>query len=823
MIIINNIIKRLQLRTRVKYNFAKTNLELLVENTGHSTQALGFDVSLLKDEFITNLYVTVDGIKWKTSFQNRSAQEIDSRDALDLATSVLHLNMASESNYGTLYQIAVNVPPKKTADFRFESLRLLERRQNKYKLDVYVSFEVSVERLMAYTGLYLANGMGTDRVETTEEQDVEDITDKGDKWFMPEMNLSQWRYYDVMVPSDKTLKWTVRYSVQRMNKLGRCGIDYDGHFVHLVNVMNQPEVPKDVIFVLDNSGSMFGDKMKKLRQAMGNVIDNMKYRWNTNAKYTVIMYGGYLRQSWVGLKSTQYYTSRAKNFINRKVSQGMSDIKQALSHALDVCKSRNTMDRKRSPVRMIIFLTDGVPSKGETRTENIVRFITTKNKGDCSIFSLAYGKDADLHFLNSLSINNFGFVRKIYETEDAAIQIEKAVKEIISVTLKEMKVEYQNGITKHVSTPTHPFTLSQTEYLITGRVKKGRSATFYFQVEGRKGRTGTMWKSIKLPCAYESHIHSAVKHMWVYQRLRKLMWERDLVAEKNVVPKNVKIARIKEFSLENHFVTPYTTFEIEQPEIRGNSHQLVRLHQVDLGYMVPVDFSILKPFYRVDEADFPHISGPRVASTPAFRHTRTNKIAHSRGTLNAMTLEIVPTSPFFTTTRSVCVAAYRWQDGGIYKLFQDEPNGVIITLWQCMNKKKCGKQKLEIKHRNKTLIVELGRTPKWSTFLKPHGHKFGLQEEKRKGEYLFLEEYGRVRVEIYKNLDPKISKMNYELKVKLLPVYTFPVRNLSGLLGNLATRDRDDTDDSNKANLCSGNKVLYLLRLGNAQAKKLGS
>ena len=70
-----------------------------------------------------------------------SRKEIMSQEILDIPTSVVRLDLAPRYKHGTLYQMVVKVPPKKTVKYVVKSLRLLERQENKYRYEVQVSFE----------------------------------------------------------------------------------------------------------------------------------------------------------------------------------------------------------------------------------------------------------------------------------------------------------------------------------------------------------------------------------------------------------------------------------------------------------------------------------------------------------------------------------------------------------------------------------------------------------------------------------------------------------------------------------------------------------
>merc|ERR1719309_853467 len=69
----------------------------------------------------------------------------------------------------------------------------------------------------------------------------------------------------------------VNYDVDRKGQVNEVQV-IDGYFVHYFTPENLPTLPKHVIFVLDVSGSMAGDKMTQLKDAMFTILDDMTDR-----------------------------------------------------------------------------------------------------------------------------------------------------------------------------------------------------------------------------------------------------------------------------------------------------------------------------------------------------------------------------------------------------------------------------------------------------------------------------------------------------------------------------------------------------------------
>ena len=72
---------------------------------------------------------------------------------------------------------------------------------------------------------------------------------------------------------------------------------------------------------------------------------------------------------------------------------------------------------------MVVFLTDGVPTSGETNADTILQNALRKNKKEMPVYGLSFGRDADWPLVKKLTAQNNGVARRIYEDSDAALQV----------------------------------------------------------------------------------------------------------------------------------------------------------------------------------------------------------------------------------------------------------------------------------------------------------------------------------------------------------------------------------------------------------------
>lgn len=122
---------------------------------------------------------------------------------------------------------------------------------------------------------------------------------------------------------------------------------------------------------------------------------------------------------------------------------------------------------------LIIFLTDGEPTVGITDPPEIQKLIQAANRNlSIPIFSLGFGEGADFPFLKKLSLQNYGFGRKIYEASDAALQLKGFYNEIASPLLSNVTFNYtsENYDITDVTVTRFPTVFGGTEIAVAGKL-----------------------------------------------------------------------------------------------------------------------------------------------------------------------------------------------------------------------------------------------------------------------------------------------------------------------------------------------------------------
>lgn len=151
------------------------------------------------------------------------------------------------------------------------------------------------------------------------------------------------------------------------------------------------------------------------------------------------------------------YFSVVGTNIDGAIAQGIEDV---------------LADSQDGSVPLVIFLTDGEPTSGETNVNKILTNIRTRNKQGVPIFSLSFGEGADFNFLKRVSLQNNGFARKIYEASDADIQLTGFYDEISSVLVSNVTFRYLDDtvIKNTITNVIFPNFFEGSELVVTGQL-----------------------------------------------------------------------------------------------------------------------------------------------------------------------------------------------------------------------------------------------------------------------------------------------------------------------------------------------------------------
>ena len=152
----------------------------------------------------------------------------------------------------------------------------------------------------------------------------------------------------------------------------------------------------------------------------------------------------------------------------------MTDINGALSSGLNFLSSQEKIGVTTNNVSIIMFLTDGNPTEGETSRDKILKNTREANQGRYQLNTVSFGHAVDFRFLQQVAAQNGGTAHKVYEDSDASVQIQNIYNDIASPLLTDVQMSYMghNIKTKHTTKRKFGTYFGGSEIIVCGQLKR---------------------------------------------------------------------------------------------------------------------------------------------------------------------------------------------------------------------------------------------------------------------------------------------------------------------------------------------------------------
>jgi Ca-activated chloride channel family protein len=224
----------------------------------------------------------------------------------------------------------------------------------------------------------------------------------------------------------------------------------DGYFLLLASpgleTKDRQVIPKDIVFVLDTSGSMAGKKLEQAKKALQFCVENL----NDNDRFELIRFSTEVEPLFDKLvEANKQNRDRAEMFVDHLRPMGATAIDDALKKALGLQTGRErSSEDKQSAGRpfAIIFLTDGRPTIGTTDEERIVANVEKENDGRTRIFCFGIGTDVNTHLLDRITEKTRGFSQYVLPEEDIEVKVSGFFSKIKEPVLANPELKFSGDI-----------------------------------------------------------------------------------------------------------------------------------------------------------------------------------------------------------------------------------------------------------------------------------------------------------------------------------------------------------------------------------------
>ncbi len=322
-----------------------------------------------------------------------------------------------------------------------------------------------------------------------------------------------------------------------------------GYFMMLVSpdseLQNKRIVERDVVFVVDVSGSMAGEKIKQARAALKYCLNSL----NDGDRFNIVPFSSFAEPWKKELVGAATERQAALAFADTLLAQGGTDIAGALDAAI-------SFPRTASRPYYVMFMTDGKPTLGETTDPKAILQKAEKAKGDVRLFTWGVGYDVDTQLLDAMAETCGGVSEYVRPEEDIEAKVSafyaKASRPVLTgldLQVVGDKVQLANLMPRAI-----PDLHAGTQLVLMGRYTG--SGDVALRLNGRVNETAQGF-TYEAAFAAEAKTHAFLEPLWAKRRIGSLLDQIRLHGEsKELVDDVIRLS--KEYGIQ----TPYTSYLI---------------------------------------------------------------------------------------------------------------------------------------------------------------------------------------------------------------------------------------------------------------------
>ena len=329
-----------------------------------------------------------------------------------------------------------------------------------------------------------------------------------------------------------------------------------GHFATYVipAITYRPNevVPKDVVFLMDTSGSQSGDPLVKSQELMRRFIAGL----NPDDTFTIIDFANtatYL--SPVPLQNNEINRRFANNYINRLNANGGTELMNGINAVMNFPAAPD------GRIRSVVLITDGYIGNDQ----QVIAEVQKKLKKGNRLYAFGVGSSVNRYLLNRLAEVGRGTVQIVRQDEPTAEVAEKFFRQINQPVLTNVEVTWEGeGTAPEIYPQIMPDLFAQQPLVIYGRKEDRRSGTL--RITGQMAN-GERYEQ-RLPVSFNDDAvtgnNLGIAQLWGRAKIKDLSNQILAVESKSIVE------TITQTALNYRLLSAYTAFIAISEEVRVN-------------------------------------------------------------------------------------------------------------------------------------------------------------------------------------------------------------------------------------------------------------
>jgi Ca-activated chloride channel homolog len=335
----------------------------------------------------------------------------------------------------------------------------------------------------------------------------------------------------------------------------------DGYFLLMISPKSdwsdQEYSAKDVVFVVDTSGSMAEEgKMEKARSALLYGVSILR----PQDRFNVISFAGEERLMEAGLiPADEKGRQRGAAFVKALKPVGGTNINQSLLASL-----RQFTEGERERPKILVFMTDGLPTVDETNVSKIVDNVRKASKPGVRLFTFGVGYDVNTTLLDKLAAENGGTADYVEPKEDLEVKVSNFFSKVNYPVLTDLQLDMGGAKTDLVYPRNIPDVFRGSQVTLIGRYSNPTSLeSVSLRLTGKSSGQGRSYTYDKLSFPLRAEANDYLPRLWATRRVGWLMEQ----IRSNGEQKELR-DEVVDLGTRYGIVTPYTSYlALEQGEV----------------------------------------------------------------------------------------------------------------------------------------------------------------------------------------------------------------------------------------------------------------
>ncbi|HSE16853.1 MAG TPA: VIT and VWA domain-containing protein [Pyrinomonadaceae bacterium] len=306
---------------------------------------------------------------------------------------------------------------------------------------------------------------------------------------------------------------------------------------------------KDVVFVVDTSGSMAEEgKMEKARRALLYGVSILR----PQDRFNIISFAGEEHLMEAGLiAADERGRARGEAFVKRLKPVGGTNINQSLLASL---RQFSETDRERP--KMLVFMTDGLPTVDETNITRILDNVRKATRPGVRLFTFGVGYDVNTALLDKLASENGGVADYVEPKEDLEVKVSNFFSKVNYPVLTDLQLDLGGAQTDLVYPRSIPDAFRGSQVTLIGRYSNEADlSSVVMKLSGKAGGSTRTYTYPNLSFPLRTDANDYLPRLWATRRVGWLMEQ----VRSNGEQKELR-DEIVDLGTRYGIVTPYTSY-----------------------------------------------------------------------------------------------------------------------------------------------------------------------------------------------------------------------------------------------------------------------